>query len=498
MSINHHVLSNALFKQIVETANEGVILTDSLFKVEFVNKMMAGFLEKTENEIIGHPITDFIVEEDLLKFNQSKTSLPSKSIKRFEIRFILAKGAFTWGLISTSAVCDNEGVFIGNLCMVADINDRKLKSTLLSNISYELRSPLNGIMGFSELLTEMVRDSEHSKMAKIITASGKKLMTTLNAIMDLADIDGDNSKLHFETHDVGELIDNLIKRYFKDAQKKGIKLNFLLQPDHYAIIDKTFFERIIDSLVDNAIKFTHEGSVSISISVGLNDNLKTIFVNVKDTGIGIAPENQRIIFNEFRQVSVGFGREYEGTGIGLSLSKRMALMMKGSIKVESQLGLGSTFSLLLPEAEAPKLSVSAVINQVAEQNPLENPSDILNKPLILVVEDNRFNLELLEIYLSSYYQVDKAIDGLTAIRLTSSKQYDVILMDINLGIGMDGLRATKEIRNIPGYRDIPVIAVTGYTTREDKDKLQAGGINHYLAKPFEKKKLLQLLAEVLS
>jgi PAS domain S-box-containing protein len=497
MSFSNQFLNNFLFRQFIETTNEGIWVIDNTLNSIYVNDQVLKITETDLKDILGRKISEFIWEDDLKTFNLQFANNKDNDIRRVKLRLRSSNGNPKWILLSLSPIEEHTGGFKGYLIMFSDISDQKFKSLLLSNINQELRNPMNGILGFTEILQESVNDPVHQKITSSILHSGKRLMNTLNAIIDLADIEDDQSKLDLEICDISEITDHVVKRYELDATKKGLEFIVSTQSRLYANIDRTFFKRILECLTDNALKFTFKGKIEITTRQFQEGDNLFVGIQVSDTGAGIDPENHQSVFEEFKQGKASSEYENQGAGIGLSLSKKMVLLMGGMIRLESELGVGSTFTVLFPESGPP-----AIPDILKEQEEISVEPDLLHSgsakvPLVLIVEDNKFNIELIEIYLKGHYHVDKASDGLTAIRLATTKQFQAILMDINLGIGMDGMRTTKEIRRIPGYENVPVFAITGYTTREEKERLAESGLNYYLAKPFDRKKLLSLLAEAL-
>ena len=211
-------------------------------------------------------------------------------------------------------------------------------------------------------------------------------------------------------------------------------------------------------------------------------------VSIRDTGIGISPEHQKIIFQEFRQVSEGWGRGYEGSGLGLSVAKRMVTLLGGDILLESEVGYGSEFKIVFDGFHpTDTFAVKNSSKQLA----------LANKSLsVLLVEDNYINKDMTTIFLKGLCSIDYAETGEQAIELTKKKVYDLILMDINLGSGMNGVEATSIIRTAETYRDVPIVALTGFAMAGDRESFLAQGFSHYICKPFDRHHLLQLINSI--
>ncbi len=225
----------------------------------------------------------------------------------------------------------------------------RLKSTFLANMSHEIRTPLNGIMGFSELLVEAAEDAELQRMAEIILNSSNRLLNTVNSILDISLLESGSLVVHPKKVRVQDLIQESVRLYSVFAEKKGIQLFTTIHSDLAALADEDLTLKVINNLVNNALKFTNEGSISIEQSTENFDNQSWLTIKVIDTGIGISEENMPFLFEEFRQFNFGVARQHTGSGLGLNISARYAGIMNGRLTAKSSLGKGSTFTLWLPE-----------------------------------------------------------------------------------------------------------------------------------------------------
>lgn len=365
-----------------------------------------------------------------------------------------------------------------------------LKTSLIANMSHELRTPMTGIIGFSEMLKDMLQSSEYTEVIQNILDSSRRLMRTLDSILNLSIFESGKmniKNIRMDIMDAAEETKSIFKQYADSYKDKNLECKFSNEGNVKVYVNRYLFSEIITNLIDNAFKFTKEGFVSVSVQTVKNkDNKRFAAIIVKDTGIGIAPEHQDMIFHEFRQVSEGYNRTFEGIGLGLSLCKKMAEFMSGKIFIRSELNTGSEFSIIFP----------LVIENIPISTSPEPESEILSttteeflsyrKGDILVVEDNQVNLDLIKVYLNEVCNIDSTRDGFSAIQMASAKKYGAILMDINLGPAMDGLKTAKEIRKIEGYEHIPIIAVTGYATEDDRKRILDEGLDYHIPKPFSK------------
>ena len=226
----------------------------------------------------------------------------------------------------------------------------RLKTAILTNMSHELRTPLNGILGFSTLISDLDDLNEVKEMVGYINESGQRLLRTLNLIIDVSRLEAGNFKPSYEAVDLIRLLNGLVDKYQETASQKDIDLNFEPDAKSWAVVtDLKFVTDTIENLVDNAIKFTNEGTVTLTVGKKNKNGILYNVVTVADTGIGISKENQKLIFEDFQQESVGYGRVYEGTGLGLSIGRKYMGLLGGYIDLKSEVGKGSSFSVFIPE-----------------------------------------------------------------------------------------------------------------------------------------------------
>lgn len=371
----------------------------------------------------------------------------------------------------------------------AALESDKLKSALIGNLSHEIRTPINGILGFAEILKEEINNADQKEMADNIVRSGKRLLNTLHSILELSLLESAGKPVNNSLIDVNEIVISTAHKFEEEAKRKNLSLNTKpCQSELLLHTDEFLITQVISNILDNAIKFTDSGGVEISVeNKVVNRELKAL-IRISDTGIGITKENLELIFKEFRQVSEGYGRKFEGTGLGLTIAKKITELIRGKIHVESFVGSGSTFTIEVPAFVKNEKS-SVGIQDIT--NPYINHKE---ETFVLLIEDNKINQKLIEHYLKGFYKVLCAEDYATTFKLLNEYDIKVILMDINLGQNRNGIDLCKEIRLADKYKDIPVIAVTGYASRFDREKIMSNGFDNYLTKPFEKKQLLDAVS----
>jgi two-component system CheB/CheR fusion protein len=380
----------------------------------------------------------------------------------------------------------------------------RAKSEFLANISHELRTPMNGIMGMTELALLSEPPEESREYFDTIHSSAKILLALLNDILDVSKIEAERMVLEKEPFSLREIVGGIVMTLKHQAESKQTSLIKHINDDVPDVLlgDAMRFRQVLFNLVGNAVKFTDEGEVVVQVSAlkkGRGENAELHF-RVMDTGIGISDDDQDKIFKTFTQVDGSTTRKYGGTGLGLSIAGRLVEMMGGKIQVESRLGEGSTFSfsLVLPVPQA----------EIKPEREPEKTNEILSfsEPLrILLVEDNQVNMLFAERLLGKMgHVVLRAENGVIALHKleessnTGDGGVDAVLMDIQMP-EMDGLEATKRIRQSGAdYAAVPIVALTAHALAEDKRACLDAGMDHYIAKPIDFAELAAVLDEIVS
>ncbi len=425
-------------------------------------------------------------------------------------------GEFYWASALISPIKDPDGKIIYFLGMQEDITERKkvefelirskekaeemnrLKSVFLANMSHELRTPMVGILGFAQILKEQLTDTSNVEMAELLIKSGKRLLTTLESILEFSQLESKQIYINNVKIDVTEKINTLVNNFTDQLNEKKLILKLDFKCKNLSVLaDDRLFSQALNNIIDNAIKFTSKGSVTVEIDKVLERNIIYGAIRISDTGIGISKEKQKVIFEDFRQASEGKSRNFEGNGLGLTVAKKIIGILNGYITIESELGMGSQFTIYLPaiNVENNKSGDFDIPNNNSNNSKKDKDDNYL--PEILLVEDNEMNKEVVKIYLKKICKVAYAKDDKTALQLSAQKKYSIVLMDINLGNGLSGIEVMKKIKANNDYDDVPFVAITGYALHGDKEKLLDGGCSYYLSKPFMKKDLIDLVEKLL-
>ena len=501
---------------IVSNVSDGILIVDQDGKIVFANPSAANIFDLTNEELIGQSI-----------------GIPNSLSRQFEINHLMKDGKIGGSVLQFVLIeWDNHPAYLISL---HDITERqeaetklsetnqqleisnqelaratRLKDEFLANMSHELRTPLNAILGMTEGLQEGVFGAVNEKQIKALQTverSGSHLLSLINDILDVAKIESGQIELDYALTDVAALCQSSLAFIKQQSVKKRIQLEIKLpQKLSKLLIDERRMRQVLINLLNNAVKFTlEEGRITMEVTQLLTDlehpdfpTPQFIRIAVIDTGIGIASENIPKLFQPFIQIDSALNRQYAGTGLGLSLVKRIVELHGGKVSLTSELGVGSCFAIDLPCAPFSPIPLplpdinTSVLESLIATTTHEKTS------LILLAEDNEANIMTFSSYLEAKgYRMLLARDGQEVIALAKTHHPDLILMDIQMPV-MDGLEATRQIRLDPNLIDIPIIALTALAMTGDREKCLAAGADEYLTKPVKLKALSLSIQKLLS
>lgn len=517
-------ISRALYFDLYDLAPMGYCTLGQQGKIVQANLTAGTLLGLTRSQLIGKPISRFILKENQdVYFQFRKVLLARGELHSCELQMVRDDGVAFWAHLIASEVEDADGVTVHRL-VLSDISDRKLmeqallaknteleeakqvadkanraKSEFLSSMSHELRTPLNAILGFAQLIEAGDPPPTSGQKTRVdqILKAGWYLLELVNEILDLAVIESGSVSMTLEPLRLSEVLDDCQAMIEPLAQASDITVTYCL-PDNpcWVQADRMHLKQVLVNLISNAIKYNQfNGSVEVTCSTGEYGRMR---ISIRDSGQGLSTEKLGQLFQPFNRLGQETGN-VKGTGIGLVVSKRLVELMDGEIGVSSTVGEGSVFWIEFKLAQCTPAFANATTSDLrerADSAPLRN--DIIQHTL-LYVEDNLQNLQLVEALIARRPQLRllTARDGPSGIALAHRYQPAIILMDISLP-GMSGLQALNRLRQDPATKHIPVLALSANAMASDIEKGMAAGFFHYITKPIKIDSFMEVLDQALA
>jgi len=511
--------SEERYRLLAENIHDVIALLDPELNITYVSPSIEHLLGYSREALKALSFNDEFtpaalerVRAAVRRYQSDRAEQAVSGEGRMELELVHKGGSTVW-VECVAAPVHDEDHHVGYTVVARDITARKqseqeliaakedaeeasrLKSAFLANMSHEIRTPLTSIIGFADLLSSQL-DGEPLRFLDLIRKSGKRLMHTLTSVLDLAQLESRTMDLQPERLDLAREIRDAIDLERPQAKEKGIALRSdLSDAPVYAMLDPGAAQRVLTNLISNAVKFTHEGHVTVRLRA--DEDVATL--QVEDTGVGIAEEALEQIFEDFKQESEGFTRSFEGSGLGLAITKRLVTLMNGSVRVESTKGQGSTFTVALPRhpgvPAVPSESTPSATDGLLSAGGAGTGSED-GALQVLLVEDHEKTREMVPQLLDEVAvpcDVDAVASAGDALERTLSRRYDLLIVDINLGTEATGLDVMEQLRTRPSYRDVPMIACTAYAMPGDEQRFLGAGFDAYLAKPFQAEELLAVI-----
>lgn len=483
-----------------------------------VNDKLCEILGRTREDLLETRFQDITHPEDLEADLQLARRVLGKEINEYclEKRYLSADGSIVWAHLTVSMIWNDDGTPKHFVSVLEDISQRKLaqeqlenarrladeanraKGDFLAHMSHEIRTPLNGILGYAELLRRGVgTPSQQRSHLETIISSGHHLLTLIDDILDLSKIESGYLQLEQIRCSPHQIICEVLSLLRVRAQEKCLNLEaeWATPAPLTVLTDPARLRQVLVNVVGNAIKFTDKGEVRIVASVSADDVEPRFAIDVIDTGIGIPEDRQEAIFAPFSQADYSITRRFGGTGLGMSISRKIARSLGGDITVVSRVGRGSTFRITLntgPLDDVP-LTMTPFLQTSTETEPAPpKDSDSLIGLRVLLAEDGKANRELIQLILEDAgADVTVTVNGRDAIDAALREPFDIILMDMQMPI-LDGYSAARRIRELGC--PLPIIALTAHAMRGDEEKCLAAGCSGYLAKPVDLTELIRTVA----
>ncbi len=525
--------SEARYRRIVSTANEGIWVLGPDFLTTFVNAGMAKMLGCIPEEMTGRPLTDFMFTEDIPDHLRHMERRRAGHSDQYERRFRHKDGSTVWALGSATPVLDDKDRFAGSFAMFTDITERKraedelrhykdqledavekrtaelhlardaaeaankAKSAFLANMSHELRTPLNAILGFSALLSQEpgITPGRREKL-DIIKRSGDHLLTLINDVLEVTKIEAGRVQVEAAPFDLGGMVCDVADMMRVRAREKGLRLLLEQSKDvPYCIRgDEARLRQVLINLMGNAVKFTREGGVTVR--VGMKKNAREhLLIEVEDTGPGISPENQKRLFQSFVQFAEAGAQK--GTGLGLAISRQFMALMGGTISVESTPGKGSVFRVDLPVERASESECAVLRRKVAAPGQVAGLAPGHPVYRVLIAEDTPEDQKLLGKLMTDLgLEVRTVANGEQAVKLYQEWHPHLIWLDRRMPV-MGGVEAAQAIRALPGGGEVKIVAVTASVFKDQQQEMLAAGIDDFVRKPYRFDEIYDSLARQL-
>ena len=507
-------------RSLIESNIDALMTTDPRGIITDVNKQMEALTGSTRDELIGAPFKNYFTDPERAEA-AIKLVLSEKKVSDFELTACARDGKKTEVSYNATTFYDRDRTLQGVFAAARDVTERKrneqalletnaeletaksaaekanlAKSDFLSSMSHELRSPLNAILGFAQLMESAVPEPTHSQKGSIgqILRAGWHLLELINQVLDLAVIESGKVSISREPVSLGEVMSECQAMMEPEAQQRGVTMTFPgFDKAAFVKADRTRLKQIVINLISNAIKYNkQQGTVVVEC---VTNNSERTRISVSDTGAGLSPEKLAQLFQPFNRL----GQEaagVAGTGIGLVVTKRLAELMEGALGVDSIAGKGSVFWCDLPSSTAPRF----VLEHRGAAAPDEAPaSTAAGMRTVLYVEDNPANMTLVEQLIARRPDIRlmTAVNGTLGIEAARTSQPTVILMDINLP-GINGVEALKVLRRDPATSHIPVVAISANALPRDIQSSLEAGFFRYLTKPIKVKEFTDTLNAALA
>lgn len=512
----------------LDTLAEGLIVTDRKERVVFANGAFAKWSGLDADAVMGLPAHrfpwEFFIQDDGIEHRIEESpwtralAMERPQVGRL-VRLTDCSAQIRTLIANSAPILAGDGEYRGVLTSFEDVTDleehkielsrakteadeaNQAKSEFLARMSHEIRTPMNAILGYTEVLQAGMESDPAKRQEHLSTiqSSGQHLLALINDILDLSKIESGQMELEQTRVSIHEVISHVVSVLKMKAHEKGISLEYTLQGELPATIaaDAVRLKQTLINLVGNAIKFTDQGRVRIQPKLTHEHDRMWLKIQVIDTGIGMTPEAVDRIFEPFSQADTSITRRFGGTGLGLTICRELAEAMGGSVSVESQLGVGSTFTLYLDPgdlSDEPWLTAEQLKSQELE-NATSTEQIKLPSGRVLIVDDSEPNRELVALFLRQVgVDFEMAVNGQEAVEMLSSCNFDAVLMDMHMPI-MDGFEATRILRD-QGLT-VPIIALTANAMAQDERECRKAGCSDFLPKPISRERLYRVLQNAL-
>ncbi len=500
-------LSNQIrhYAQLFENANDGVFILSRAGRFLKANRKFGEMVGVPADALIGQTTEVFLPGQFPESLKRIELILAGGSLGPYELRIATPLGPKNLSLNGFALVEDGRPTGVINIARdVTEDRDRaeelrfardqalassRLKTVFLANMSHEIRTPLNVILGCSSLVGDFL-DQQAPKQDIVelldnVQRAGKRLQETIEAILDVSRIEAGAFDVEPEAVEVGELVERKVEEFRPLAESRGLSISAVIEePDAVVRFDAYCLRQALSNLISNAVKFTPDGSIRVELG---RDAERGLVVRVRDTGIGMDPGFVAELGQLFHQEDSGFSRRYDGCGLGLALTRRYLDLNGARLSVSSEKGEGSVFTIHFDGER----------HEISPGRSSFLPRAVGEPASVLVVEDDLETQKYMGVLLGSRFEVSLAATAKDALQVLSTRRVDLVLMDISLRGGDDGLALTKMLRRDSKWSHLPIIAVTAHAFPENRQEALAAGCDDFLVKPFEARQLMALMGDLL-
>ncbi|GAB4508766.1 MAG: hypothetical protein OHK0046_02210 [Anaerolineae bacterium] len=506
--------SEEYFRLMIQNASDLISIIDGNGMIRYQSPSVTAILGYEAHEMLEQSIFIFIHANDAVYFVDYLTALIANPDPSTSVEFRIRNKAGEWRVLQ--AIGNNQmrtSIINGIVFNSRDVTDQKAaerelqmakeaaeaanrsKSAFLANMSHELRTPLNAIIGYSEMLAEDATDFGYEDIIpdlNKIQSAGSHLLELINSVLDLSKIEAGRMELYLETFEVVDMLDVVVSTISPLIEKNHNVFHLDIGEGVEMLhADLTKVRQTLFNLLSNAAKFTENGTITLSVTQITEDGHDWVLFAVKDTGIGMTPAQVSDVFKEFVQADASTTRKYGGTGLGLTISRRFCQMMGGDILVESELGVGTTFTVVLPRQVA-EGGEDVISKPIAVMKSLTGKVEVGTRPLVLVIDDDpSVRDQIARVLEKEGYAIEGASDGGEGLTKALAMQPAAITLDVHMQ-GMDGWTVLAMLKSHPQLQTIPVIMIT---FEDDKKRGFAMGASGYLTKPVDRRELLTMLEE---
>ena len=494
----------------VEQSPISVVITNNDGEIEYVNTATIDKTGYSKAELIGrNPKILNSGFQNKEFYEKLWKTISSGEVWNGQFYNKKKDGTYYWEQASIAPVFNDKNIITNYVAVKEDITSKKkleedliqakniavksnqIKSNFLTKINYDLRIPLVGILGCAKAISEKAIDKKIKELSEILIAEGNRLNDILKPILAFSKIETELEDIPIFPVEINSLIKELKSSYDKNNNNNLLAVKVMCNKEEiYVDSNEEMLKDVINYLFSNALKYTQQGEIIVTPNV-INEEC---VISIADTGIGIPDNAKDIIFEPFSQIDGEINQVNKGIGMGLTLAKKYIDIMGGRIWFVSSQGEGTTFFIAI---QITKNLRSKVYPAIQEQKSVGTVSTSATKK-ILIIEDDEINMRITKLYLKGLFNISSAKNAAETIEITKNNKFDIVLTDIGLKNGLSGIELTKLLRTNEDCKNIPIIAVTAYTSDADKEKIFAAGCSHYLSKPFMKEDLINIINTALT